>query len=855
MKQSNELLLGGIAPDKFDLLATAARSLGEATGTDAKTGMEQLSDSLLRGNDRALKSLGITIDNEKAFRDFAASIGTTSDKLNEQGKVIAIRNASLQALADNTEKLGKATLDAGDRINQITTSLSNLRDDLLRDISKDAGINKALSDLVDTIRNIDFNQFKNDIILVTTTLINFVNDGVKVAIKALNTLSSTISAFKGTNSEVNLAISSQFIEDAVDVEKEMLKITDLLGQDLPEATQRAAREYIALSKLFKAGLISLSTQEKTIEQMTRLRAQLGDAIPEAEKLFGATKELSKGIDQSTNSFKDFVGPVQKGTDALKKNKDQFIDSGKTALDAKKKLDDLKKANEDYTESIRKLLGQSALPSANKQLVELATNFYEGATSAEDTKKKLDELRKSFGNSPEDIKKFQSAVEETFKSTEDSIQNAEEEFDKFKQKFLDNQKEIQDASHGGGLFGGLFDGLFGNDANAIKQGRDLGDAISNSITSALADGLQNGFTRKGAANFLGSIGKDIAHSKGLDFLSPLIDVGSNLLGDALEHIFGGESAGLKARKAADKFFADAFDANRLGVIVDGQLKEITDLVFKGDTLFGGNVDFTDGSFSKFFDSLPDKAREAFGGVGAAFEELLGVGDDIGGQLAAVFANNVGGSLNNLQLLVKASGKSFEELSDSVVKAFNNGKLTALQAQSALQGIANVAQDGIPDGIGFTVQAFQNLVAAGTKGGATLIDAIKDIGFEAKEIGIKDFGALQANLAASGKFTAEEISQLFQSLRDHGITSIDQLTKATDTQLIPVLAQLEAQKFPFAEAANDANDLITQINDLPNEKTLTFNIKTNFDANTKAAQDQGYIPAMSNVPSAGNAVGLS
>ena len=204
----------------------------------------------------------------------------------------------------------------------------------------------------------------------------------------------------------------------------------------------------------------------------------------------------------------------------------------------------------------------------------------------------------------------------------------------------------------------------------------------------------------------------------------------ILGNIVESIFGGEDAGTTARKAADKFFADAFDANRLQVIIDGQLKEISDLVFKGDSLFGGEVDFTDGTFSNFLASLPGEAQAAFNGVGLAFEDLLGIGQDVGGQLAAVFANNVGGSLNNLQLLVQSTGKSFEELRGFVVEAFLDGKISALEAQTALNGLAQVAQKGIPDAIGATVQAFDNLKAAGVKGGRALIDALQDIGFEAK-----------------------------------------------------------------------------------------------------------------------------
>jgi hypothetical protein len=48
MKQANELLIGGLDPSSFELVAKAARAFGEATGTDASEGMNALTDSLLR---------------------------------------------------------------------------------------------------------------------------------------------------------------------------------------------------------------------------------------------------------------------------------------------------------------------------------------------------------------------------------------------------------------------------------------------------------------------------------------------------------------------------------------------------------------------------------------------------------------------------------------------------------------------------------------------------------------------------------------------------------------------------------------------------------------------------------------
>lgn len=371
--------------------------------------------------------------------------------------------------------------------------------------------------------------------------------------------------------------------------------------------------------------------------------------------------------------------------------------------------------------------------------------------------------------------------------------------------------------------------------AAESTYGLGDAFQ-AIAPAITQVLDAAFSGKALKSgdyggMLGGIAGSIS-----DSFAPGTGPIANSLVKGITGLFSGhDSAGTTARKSADKFFADAFDANRLAVIINGQLTDIKDLVFKGDSLFGGNSDFASDSFTHFFDGLEPAARQAFSGVGAGFEELLGVTDDISGQIGSVLANNIGGSLNNLQLLVESSGKSFEDLHKGVVDAFLDGKLSALEAQSALQGIAQIAQKGIPDGIGFTVQAFQNLEDAGKKGGRVSIDALQDIGFEAKELGLKDFPSLIKNLEASGKFSSATIQKVFDALKASGIDTIDKLTGATSEQLIPVLANLDTVEFPFKEAVADVNDLIKKVNELPNtiEKNLVFNVKVNADSAAAAA----------------------
>lgn len=370
-------------------------------------------------------------------------------------------------------------------------------------------------------------------------------------------------------------------------------------------------------------------------------------------------------------------------------------------------------------------------------------------------------------------------------------------------------------------------------------QDLGAQILGNIIGTLKQGGLKGADYEKLGGQVGSqIGAALGESVGGPIGAILGQEVGSALGEAAVDLFTSpDSPGTKFRKEVDKFFAEAFEANRLQVIIDGQLREISDLDFGGSD-FGS----TESGFFAIWDTLGNEAKESFRGIAAGFAELTGQGQEFANNLAAAFSNNLGGSLNNLQLLVEATGKSFDDLKAQVREAFLDGKLSALETQTAFNGIARAAQKGIPDALGALDTAFENLKAAGVKGGRALIDALQDIGYEAKELGFTTLPQAQQRLAETGKFSADEIRQVFDTLATQGIDTIDELTSATQDQLIAVLSDLQANDFGFAKAVESAQELIDQVNKIPDrlEKTLVFNLKTNADAATRQAQRDGYIP---------------
>jgi hypothetical protein len=175
-RKANELLVAGINPDKFDELAQTARALADTLGIDTAQALDQVSDSLLRGNDRALKAIGVHVDLQKAQEEYAKALGTTADKLDETQKLEASRVAIIAQMETQLTRLGGVENDAADNLAKISNNLKNVRDDMLEVIAN----NKTLNTTLEYLANIKLDTLKqevNNIALGFTTLFNVIQTG------------------------------------------------------------------------------------------------------------------------------------------------------------------------------------------------------------------------------------------------------------------------------------------------------------------------------------------------------------------------------------------------------------------------------------------------------------------------------------------------------------------------------------------------------------------------------------------------------------------------------------------------------------------------------------------------------
>lgn len=772
MREANELLQAGLDPKNFELVAKAARSFAEQTGSDTAEAFSKFNDALLRGNTTILKRIGIFADVKAAQEKLSKQTQVNISDFNEEANLEANRIAIIDALKSKQTQLGEVQDDVADSLDSLTKAVIDQIDGSLRSLTTNTELTAVFQKLAAQITSTDFTPIVSGLVAIT-------NAATQVIIE----INNVISALKGTD--------------------------------------KAFKDGITYLKDFSTGLLTngFNTYLADLEATTKgLNNQFTEALVSAKKAkddlekskdgFGLTR-LIRETKQAKDNTLDLSAAQRKYTDDIKKTAREAQEASKKKTEADRKQHELDRARLKTERELERVeeekkrrfteIGNEALEAARKSEVyqKALDKVRKGELSASEAAKVLtSEYNKNFESGKElaDItQKMADALEAIRTNAPDAAQKLSEVFNQ--QTNLDKNNPLGNSGDkASGDFGKLIQDTFEVDSASLADA--IGGGIENAIDlafRAVTDSLFSGDAQNQREIDLGrQIGGSIGEAIGSSF-GPIGGKIGGMLGDIfgglIGEMFGKDGKGTFARKQADAFFADLFDANRLQVIINGELSKIKDLNFGGG--------FASGEAFNNLRKLPEEAQAAFEGVGLAFETFLGLEEDIFGQLGAIFANNIaegatsaGEALNNLQLLVEATGKTFDELADSIIESFLDGKIAIEDAQNALQQLQQIMQKGIPGAIGAVDIAFRNLQAAGTKGGRALLDAMRDIGVEAQELGINDFGSLADFMVRTFGFSADQVRQFFEAAAAAGIRSLSQLANATQEELIAVGANLQA-----------------------------------------------------------------
>jgi TP901 family phage tail tape measure protein len=307
---------------------------------------------------------------------------------------------------------------------------------------------------------------------------------------------------------------------------------------------------------------------------------------------------------------------------------------------------------------------------------------------------------------------------------------------------------------------------------------------------------------------------------------------SVVGKLIGKMFGGTNAETQARKSIEKFLEDALAKVNIRIPDGvGGLKDLKNIIF------GPSDRFDDGNWADQFKAMGSEAMTVFDGLGKGLTKVLGITEDVGGQIGFILAENLNGNVDNARLLFQALGISVQQFEDALVAAGENGSMSWHEVEVALQGIAEAAKPGLV-GIGKFEDAFQQLIDSGGRGKEAII-ALKNVAVEAKEAGVKTLEELKAKMMADARFTPEQINALFQALSQRGIKNLDQLAEASSRTGGGIIADMESLGVAFAEVTSQIAKVTEEINKTPDntEKNIHYTFTSSFDENTQAAKDGG------------------
>lgn len=103
MLSANRAMMLGVADtaEEMSALIEIAISRGQAMGLTAEQAFDNLVTGIGRASPQILDNLGIMLDSEKVFNDYAESLGVTADQLTEAGRQQAVFNAIMAEAGDN----------------------------------------------------------------------------------------------------------------------------------------------------------------------------------------------------------------------------------------------------------------------------------------------------------------------------------------------------------------------------------------------------------------------------------------------------------------------------------------------------------------------------------------------------------------------------------------------------------------------------------------------------------------------------------------------------------------------------------------------------------------------------------
>lgn len=824
--------------ESFSKIAELGGRLANTLGTDTVGAIEQVTKALETGKTKQLASVGITINATKAFKDYGDQIGVNASELDEYQKKEARQLASIAQLDAAISKLAP-----------ITDSLANAQQAVSRaweEGSKTAGIaineNEALiqvyREFEQALDDVDWAQLGKNAGDFFATLLSWANDVLPKIIDWVNSLTLGFEQMFGTS----VLAKATTVADTISEIKENIKSIesaskgDLMGMGLT-GSGKAEKLKALNNELGFYERAHASLQEKLVKEIKDRRGLDGAIEKNNTSLKGGivhTERSSKAIDNAAKAAKkaaDEIAKLQeKWADLMQSNSENSL---KSDLD-----DAIESINHADFQVLKEKLAKTVYDgfvaewqdAIDKGAVDLKDVQREAQILANKTVEDANEkMSEAITKSAEQLNDEFAGVFDTWARTLNGIaDNLGLDLTNIFATLETQLSKEQKTKIMQSVFG---EGTTSEDANAYAS---IFQTNLNAITSASEKDKATG-SNAGTGGALGAAG---GTAIGAIFGGPAGAAIGGAIGQTAGEIIGGfisrgsQNQATLERKQFISYIEDAF--KKMGQV------SFYDSAGKLQNTSGKNFDFTDTSSSRF--SMPDwgasmkewqdGAQSTFIGLGEALEETLGLTEDVGSQIGFLLGEQLGGNIDNARLLVQQLGLSLEDLEGALISAGLSGEMSWHEVEVSLQGVNKAFEKG-KEAIGDVSGAMDDIVASGGRGIAAL-KGVRDSATEAMEKGANTIQEMGQQMIAMGTDPAL-VEDYLQALEQRGIKTLEQLENASDRLAGGVVADLASNndelRKQWEQMGSDLKQLSEQIKEIPTEKDIEINVKTNFDSNTE------------------------
>jgi len=831
--------------EHFSQITELGGRLADTLGVDTVTAINMVTDAIASGKEKQLASIGIIIDVNQAYRDYAAANNIAAISLDDRQKKEARQIAGMKQLGAATQRLAPINDSVANAQQAVTSAWADAYDKMGKQINASESLRVGYRNLETEIRKVDWDNLGKNAAEFSRILLSLAQTVLPALVKSLGEFATAFNTLFGDDIQANLDRVGNRL--------------GVLQQSVAEYNAKIADEttgVFASNSLISKGLVAYYEQakaaaEKEIQDLTKTQAELAKFQQKADAL--ANSKINEGLVKPIVKAGESASHTAEEIDSLKKSWEKLQQTANEKSiadgidDAIKALDqvsfehwksELEKATAESVEAALKeglaagTIDPAAADAYREQMIQNAIDPV--------NERWLEEQKKAH---KESVDTWASLFENAITGTTFSLKDA------LKQIAVGFAAEMANAlfgsiggggspqSIGAGIFQAIFGGATGgasggggiiqNVFSGISAGGGSGggfsvsglfDSISGGL-SARAPGVEGPLMQDGSfspsifgqgtvgAQAAGSIGMAVAVSNGVDAITNLGNsaedttdsiltlggtaIGASIggpigagIGSAIGHVVGDFLGGaLFGGPTNPETLARMAAADALEEVIN----EVAGRGLDAHLFNDFNTPDWATAFQTQANSSGPGGASTFSGVATGLADKMGL-DVPTGEFAAMLSDAFGGSMDMLKELVDKTGLTFEELKGSIMKAANDGEKTWLEAFSEIRDSAEAFKPGLT-AVGDFVGAMQNLAESGDRGSKTL-KAIKDSAIEAGEAGITSFDQWRASLEASGQFSSTFIEGMFQGLQKAGIHSFDQIENASDDTLMAIAAHMDA-----------------------------------------------------------------